>query len=110
MGWRGQWLAATPTLDGGSEGGVAVLARTYIQVTSAPFLKAGEIVPGRAVAGVVHAGPSGGLVCVSLYLFTGEGRTPRNLAIVWEVCKYVKRVSDAGYPWLIAGGYNMAPD
>eukprot|EP00959_Pyramimonas_sp_CCMP1952_P244945 5119286-Pyramimonas_sp.AAC.1 len=31
VGWKGQWIDATPTGEGGSEGGLAVLARSCIQ-------------------------------------------------------------------------------
>eukprot|EP00959_Pyramimonas_sp_CCMP1952_P030693 643018-Pyramimonas_sp.AAC.1 len=37
VGWEGQRVHATPTAEGGSEGGLAVLARTCIQVTQAPI-------------------------------------------------------------------------
>eukprot|EP00959_Pyramimonas_sp_CCMP1952_P179469 3752189-Pyramimonas_sp.AAC.1 len=46
---------------------------------------------------------------ISIYLYTGEGRTPRDLALLWEACKYVRRVAAAGYPWLTAGDFNMSP-
>eukprot|EP00959_Pyramimonas_sp_CCMP1952_P041675 871681-Pyramimonas_sp.AAC.1 len=61
VGWKAQWIDATPTAEGGSEGGLAVLARSCIQVTQAPFLGHGVIYAGRIGAGLVHAGQRGGI-------------------------------------------------
>eukprot|EP00959_Pyramimonas_sp_CCMP1952_P166021 3469954-Pyramimonas_sp.AAC.1 len=74
-----------PPRLGAPEGGVAVLAKTGIAVAQAPLLDDGIFVPSRVVAAHVHAALPGSFVAAAPYVHAGEGRLPRNLALVWQV-------------------------
>ena len=81
LGWRGAWTAAVPSpATSGSQGGTAVLARSDIAVTEVPGAPGGVLLRGRATAALVNWGLPQGLVCVSLYLRTGEGLSAANTA------------------------------
>ena len=108
-GWHGVWSAATPssTSTTGTVGGVAVLAPTSVQVTAPPGRDSPVLVPGRLVAGHVRAGPSGGVVALSVYLHDGEGLSANNLGILWQLTQYLGQLEAAGYHWAVMGDWNM---
>ncbi len=62
--------------------------------------------PGRLVGAWVQAGPRGGMACFSLYLWTREGMSSRNVALV-EAALAV--ASTCGCAWLIGADWNATP-
>ncbi|CAK0847681.1 unnamed protein product, partial [Prorocentrum cordatum] len=73
-GWQGIWAAADPTGNGGTQAGLAVLARPNVLITRGPCLNGQtELAGGRALPAQVHWGVPGGVVLVSVHLYVNEG-------------------------------------
>ena len=66
-GYKGIWAPAIPTVGSGSQGGVAVLAPSHVQLIGPPGRTDPVLEEGRVVAAHVHWG-RGGFVAVSCYL------------------------------------------
>ncbi|CAK0894418.1 unnamed protein product, partial [Prorocentrum cordatum] len=94
------------TLD---SSGVAVLVPSNVMVSAPPLAAEPTLVPGRAVAGHVHAGLAKGYVAVSLYLWCAEGLSDENRAILHEVMGYLVRLNAIGMPWVLGGDWNLEP-
>ncbi len=62
--------------------------------------------PGRLVGAWVQAGPRGGMVCLTVYLWTSEGMTPRNVALVEAA---LAAATTCGCAWLIGADWNVTP-
>ncbi len=62
--------------------------------------------PGRLVGAWVQAGPRGGMACLTLYLWTSEGMSQRNVALV-EAALAV--ASTCGCAWLMGADWNVTP-
>ncbi len=63
--------------------------------------------PGR-IAGVwLEAGPRGGMVTLSVWLWPTEGMTTRNVRLIE---KALEVVVTSGCPWVIAGDFNATPN
>ncbi len=109
-GWTAAAAAAVVSGDGGPSAGVAVLTPSHVS-------------SGLGVGGRVDISPKGsegrlaqlwcqrvvpsGLLCISMYLHTNEGATPRNVALVSKaLCTAVA----SGCPWVIAGDMQDSPD
>ncbi|CAK0840937.1 unnamed protein product, partial [Prorocentrum cordatum] len=111
LGWRAAWA---PALEGagadGTVGGTAVVVRSDIPIAGVDAAPGGVLVPGRAAAAHVEWGTPMGLVCVSIYLRTGEGLSPENTAILARVFGFLRRLSARGQPWLLGGDFNMEPE
>ena len=91
---------------GRTQAGAAVLARTHLAVLNYPGT---PLVPlaglGRVTACHVGAGPRGGSIHVSTYLWAGEGLSQRNFDIMWAVAEWIVAI---GRPF-IWGGYFQGP-
>ncbi len=79
---RGALSAATASGEGGWQGGVGLAVRDAYGLSLFPGQKHAEVLPGRAVA--LHFGGflPGGIVLASVYLWTTEGLSARNLDIL----------------------------
>ncbi len=62
--------------------------------------------PGRLVGAWVQAGPRGGMVCLTLYLWTSEGMSQRNVALVEAA---LAAASTCGCAWLMGADWNVTP-
>ncbi len=62
--------------------------------------------PGRIVGAWIQAGPRGGLAVFSLYLWTSEGMTRRNVALVETA---LAAASACGCAWLLGADWNATP-
>ncbi len=62
--------------------------------------------PGRLVGAWVQAGPRGGFIGLSMYLWTSEGMTSRNISLV-EAALGV--ASTCGCAWVIGADWNVTP-
>eukprot|EP00959_Pyramimonas_sp_CCMP1952_P135088 2826541-Pyramimonas_sp.AAC.1 len=79
LGWHGAWTAGLGTDAQCTGSGAAVLAPSFVSLTTAPGLADGTLVPGRAAAARVHWGIPQGLVCISLYCVDSVGYAGPNL-------------------------------
>ncbi len=62
--------------------------------------------PGRLVGAWIQAGPRGGMFCFSVYLWTTEGMTPRNVGLVEAA---LAAASACGGAWVIGADWNVTP-
>ena len=103
-GWDSHWSAAVAT-EGGSSGGVAVLARKELGMARAP--ETGVVIEeGRAVSGYIPSFRRGGLTVVSCYLRHSVGWDADNAATCRAVAQHL-----GGCPgeWIWGGDFNMEP-
>ena len=110
-GYDGAWADAVDSeTKQGASGGVAVLAKTSIPVTSPPFLSSPVIVPGRLCAGHVRWGVRGGLILLSLYLQDSVGMCDFNRLASWHVAQYISRLQAAQHDCVVAGDFNVSAE
>ncbi len=62
--------------------------------------------PGRLVGAWVQAGPRGGMCCFSLYLWSAEGMSRRNVGLVEAA---LAAASTCGGAWVIGADWNVTP-
>ncbi len=105
-GWKSFWTKAltAPTEPGGASAGVAVMTKSGVGALDPP---GGHVVhEGRAVAALVEAGETGGVVVYSIYLVCGDEMGAEN----WRVLESVARhIAGHGLPWVCAGDWNVTP-
>ncbi len=108
LGWKLAPAPAAKGANGGPSAGVGVLVPSHLGWSAAPgatwdMSPPGS--PGRVAAAWVQTGLVGVLV-VSVYLWTSEGLTPRNVTLVeralWAARSY-------GSLWIIGGDFNVPP-
>ncbi len=117
-GWKSIWSAATPGKGTGNQGGVAILARSYLGLSDPPWGYA-EIEPGRAVAGLVEAPGIRPMVCVAGYLRHGEGLSAANRATLANIGARLEKLGhgaadDGGegvapVPFVVGADFNLLP-
>ena len=108
-GWKGTVVPATAGEGGGAAAGVAVFTAAHVP-SGIQDGTAYDISPrsaqGRAVALWVQQVVPCGILVISVYLFTGEGPTPRNRAIMGQA---LMTASVSGSPWIIGGDFQDSP-
>ncbi len=104
---RGALSAATPSGEGGWRGGSGILARDAYGM--APFRSAVkvEVVVGRAMLAHLGGLIKGGYGLATVYLWTSEGVSARNLAILGALGAAIRGL---GVPFIIGGDWNMQPE
>ncbi len=89
-GWRSIWSPATTTKRGGTAGGVAILARDYMGLHLPPD-EAHEIVPARAVMGVLEAPGQRSMRLISCYLKHGTKASAENAHTLARIGDVIER-------------------
>ncbi|CAK0852191.1 unnamed protein product, partial [Prorocentrum cordatum] len=107
----GLWAPAVqgPRGEAGAPGGVAVLARSHVIVTSPPFLESPVLLAGRLVAAHVHWGVAGGFVSISAYFHDSVGWNADNQHVAAVLMKYLSKLSAAGIDWVVGGDFAKEP-
>eukprot|EP00959_Pyramimonas_sp_CCMP1952_P303138 6343000-Pyramimonas_sp.AAC.1 len=104
---RGVWPdAKEPGNAGGTQSGLAILARPTAMMTRAQFMTAGSLADGRALPAQVHWGVPGGLMLITMYSYVNEGWSDNNIYVMQEVSSYAERLNYAGYDWIVVGDFN----
>ncbi len=103
---RGALSGATQSSAGGWQGGVGIAVRDAYGLSLFPGQKRAEIVPGRAAAMHMGAFIAGGITISTVYLWTSEGLSARNLEILEALGAFLRR---QGTPFVIAGDWNIPP-
>ncbi len=109
LGWK---VAAAPATDGrggGASAGTAVavpLHRGWSTTAAGRWDLSPRGSPGRLSGAWVQAGPRAGLLLLSVYFWTNEGPSDRNIALL-ETGLAV--AAEFGGPWVMAGDMNMTP-
>ncbi len=62
--------------------------------------------PGRLVGAWVQAGPRGGMFCFTVYLWTSEGMSPRNVGLVEAA---LAAATTSGGAWIVGADWNVTP-
>ena len=106
-GWAASISTATKTLAGGASAGVAVLARKGTGMTTDNGLAVGPTHAERLHHAWMGGVQRGGIHIVSIYLWTGEGLSERNLALLHRL-KLVLRALKG--PWVVGGDWNIEPE
>ncbi len=110
QGWTAAAAAATVGGADGPSAGVAVLTPTHVASGLGLGLKV-DISPkgseGRLAQLWCQKVVPSGVLCISMYLHTNEGATPRNVALV---SRALSTAVASGCPWIIAGDMQDSPD
>ncbi|CAK0903414.1 unnamed protein product, partial [Prorocentrum cordatum] len=108
-GYAGLWAPAVqgPRDEAGASGGVAVLARSHIIVTSLPFLE--RPLAARPVVAHVRWGVAGGFVAISAYFHDSAGWNGDYQHVAAVLVKYLAKLSAAGIDWVAGGGFDIEP-
>ncbi len=107
-GWRSIWSPALNTRKGGTAAGVAIFARDFLGLHFPPE-EIHEIVPARAVMGVLEAPGSRPIRLISCYLKHGKGACTANAATLASIGAVIERCGD-DEPCIAGGDYNMPPE
>jgi hypothetical protein len=111
MGWKVADTEAVIGAGGGSSAGTCIVAPR--SVGWAPPANDGRWdwspirSPGRVTAAWLEAGTKCGLLLVSLYLWTSEGMSARNLGLLEQALVTASR---HGSPWIIGMDANVSPE
>ncbi len=109
-GWTAAAAAAVGGGAGGPSAGVAVLTPTHVASGLGVGLKV-DISPqgadGRLAQLWCQKVVPSGVLLISIYLFTSEGATPRNVALV---SRALSTAVASGCPWMIAGDMQDSPE
>ena len=106
-GWSATISLATRTVAGGSSAGVAVLARKGIGLTAGENNVVGDAHSERLHHAWMGGVQKGGVHVISIYLWTGEGLTERNLALLHRLKLLVRTLKG---PWVVGGDWNIEPE
>ncbi len=104
---KGTLSAATPSGEGGWQGGVGVVVRDAYGMAGFPSLGRTEIAAGRVILVHLSALVRGGYALATVYLWTAEGLSARNLSIMDELGA---ALSELSAPFVIGGDWNLAPE
>jgi len=107
QGWNAKINLAAITEEGGRSAGVAIMAKKHIGFSSAASDSINARLRSRISTAWVNTSRKGGLHVISVYLWTSEGMSPRNIEIMTEISKLTKIIRG---PWVIAGDFNVNPD
>ena len=103
-GWSASINPAVRTPDGGASAGVAVLARKGNGIAF-PTIAAVDPPDRPRISAMWVAGiQKGGVHIVSVYLWTGEGLSDRNVALLQRLELLLRTLRG---PWLLCGDWNI---
>ena len=108
-GWKGTIVPAVAGEGGGSAAGVAIFTAAHVPCglqVGTTYDISPKVAQGRAVALWVQQVVPCGVLVISVYLYTGEGPTPRNRAIMGQALMAAR---SSGSPWVIGGDFQDAP-
>ncbi len=106
-GWKSIWSPAITTDKGGTSAGVALFAREFMGLHF-PEIGSHELVPARAVIGVLEAPGGRPMKIVSCYLKHGCGASVGNATTLAAIGAAIERCGDDEV-CVIGADYNMAP-
>ncbi len=104
--WRGALGSATQSAEGGWQGGVGLAVRGAYGLCLFPGQHQAEVVPARAAAAHFGGFVKGGIAIVTIYLWTSEGLSARNMEVLDAVGSFVRGL---GVPYIIGGDWNLHP-
>jgi len=107
QGWNARINLAVTTEEGGRSAGVAIMAKKHIGYSSAANDSIATNMRSRIASAWVNTSRKGGFHVITVYLWTAEGMTPRNIEIMAEVSKLTKVLRG---PWVVAGDFNVNPE
>ena len=107
---RAKWsLSIEPakfTDAGGLSAGTAVAVRSHIGHSAPIGIPVFAELASRVKVSWVNSMCAGGVFVISLYLWTAEGLSARNLAVLQHVAWIIQRLRG---PWLIGADWNVSP-
>ena len=109
-GWKLKASAAAKGARGGDSAGTALAIAKHIGCDGGGVGASGEgsgVAEGRITSAWVQGGVRGGILCLSLYLWTSEGMSGRNKEILNQAGELIKQHRG---PWIIGADFNMAPN
>ncbi len=110
QGWTAAAAAAVTRGSEGPSAGVAVLTPSHVSAGLGVGVRV-DISPrgseGRLAQLWCQRVVPSGILCISIYLHTNEGATPRNVALV---SKALSTAVASGCPWVIAGDMQDSPE
>ncbi|CAK0886714.1 unnamed protein product, partial [Prorocentrum cordatum] len=104
LGWKSTWCPGIPGEGGGVSSGTAIFARDGFGMFAASTT---VVVPGRAVAAMVHAPGCEAICMVSIYLIHSEGLSEGNLKILSTVGEFLASLT---CEFVLGGDWNLTPD
>ena len=104
-GWHSVIFPGERTSKGAVSGGVAVLARSYLDACFKPDYES-NIIPGRLAASPIRLRAVGEICVYSAYLRVGEGLSLANAQILDSLFAHARA---HGRPYIALGDWNMDP-
>jgi len=101
-GWKSAWSPAVRVPAGGPSGAVAILVRDHFGLRDEHSISLGWLLSATLDV------PDGScMALVSLYLISGVGASPENLALMGRLGQTMARLSDRGIPCIAGGDWNL---
>ncbi len=110
IGWSLVGSEAVQCPSGKNSAGTAIAVPSHVGLSKVPghaWDASPAASPGRLAVAWIDAVVPGGLLLLSLYLWHGEGLTPRNLRLLESAGAVIKR---HGAAWTLGADANMSPD
>ena len=105
-GWKSVWLPARATEAGGRSAGVAILAKSFVDLGADDGVPK-QVVPHRLLATAVGLKGIGKLIIYSAYGMVSEGMGDFNRSMLVELLSHSQA---HGLPWLALGDWNNPPE
>ena len=106
VGWALSLAPARSTDAERASAGVGVAAKAHIGMAHTCGGAPDEPFDGRIRCKWLGCIAKGGIHIISVYLWTAEGLSPRNLEILQSLAEIVDAIDG---PWIVAGDFNMDP-
>ncbi|MFM7985151.1 MAG: hypothetical protein ACKPKO_38115, partial [Candidatus Fonsibacter sp.] len=105
-GWKSVWLPARATEAGGRSAGVAILAKSFVDLGADDGVSK-QVVPHRLLATAVGLKGIGKLILYCAYGVVSEGMGDSNRSMLVELLSHSQA---HGLPWLALGDWNNPPE
>jgi len=106
LGWQATLSKAVTTSLGGASAGVAIMAKKHIGLRARETSLVAAPFQSRLHHAWVGAGKKGGIHVLSMYLWTSEGMTERNRAVLLEAERVTRLLRGC---WCIGGDCSLPP-
>ena len=97
---------AKPTTAGSHSAGVGIVVRSHLGHAASPLTVCDVSLELRAKFSWMGGFAKGGLHQISVYFWTGEGPSRRNLELLQSLAKAIRRLHG---PWVLAADWNFSP-